>query len=108
MLFELREYIAEPGRAADLHARFADHTMALFAKHGMAVTGFWTDAKDDGRIIYLLRFADEDAKEAAWAAFKADPEWQRVKAASEENGPIVAKILSTTLAAVPYWPGEQA
>ena len=103
MLFELREYIAEPGRAADLHARFADHTMALFAKHDMEVAGFWKDAEDDGRIIYLLRFADEDAKKAAWDAFKTDPEWQRVKAASEENGPILAKLLSTTLADVPYW-----
>ncbi|TDP89948.1 NIPSNAP family protein [Labedaea rhizosphaerae] len=108
MLLELREYIAEPGRAADLHARFANHTMALFAKHDMEVAGFWADAEDDGRIIYLLRFADEAAKKAAWDAFKADPEWQRVKAASEENGPILAELNSTTLAAVPYWPGEQA
>lgn len=106
MLFELREYIAEPGRAADVHARFADHTMALFDKHDMEVVNFWTDAKDDGRIIYLLRFADEAAKKAAWAAFQADPEWQRVKAESEANGPIVAEMHSTTLAAVPYWPGE--
>src|ERR1041384_1294485 len=62
MLLELREYVAAPGRAADLHARFADHTMALFAKHGMEVVGFWTDAEDEGRIIYLLRFASLEAK----------------------------------------------
>ncbi|HWD06271.1 MAG TPA: NIPSNAP family protein [Amycolatopsis sp.] len=102
----MREYIAVPGRAAAVHARFAEHTMALFAKHGLEVAGFWTDVEDDGRIIYLLRFGDEAAKSAAWAAFRADPEWQRVKAESEADGPIVAEMHSTTLAAVPFWPAS--
>ncbi|QRP50367.1 NIPSNAP family protein [Amycolatopsis sp. FDAARGOS 1241] len=104
MLHELREYVAAPGRAAALHARFAEHTLPLFAKHGLEVVGFWTDATDDGRLVYLLRFADAEAKSAAWAAFQADPEWKRVKAESEAGGPIVAEMHSTTLAAVPYWP----
>jgi hypothetical protein len=105
MLLELREYVAAPGRAADLHARFADHTMALFAKHGMEVVGFWTDAEDEGRIIYLLRFASLEAKSAAWEAFKADPEWQKVKASSEVSGPIMTSLTSTVLAPVPYFDG---
>src|SRR5262245_6925047 len=34
-VFELRTYYAAPGKLNDLHARFRDHTMALFEKHGM-------------------------------------------------------------------------
>lgn len=108
MLHELREYVAEPGRAADLHARFADHTLELFAKHGMEVVGFWTDASDEGRILYLLRFPSLAAKSAAWAAFQADPVWQQVKASSEAHGPIVASMASMVLAEVPYWVGSRS
>lgn len=108
MLHELREYVAEPGRAADLHARFADHTLGLFAKHGMSVVGFWTAASDEGRIFYLLRFASLEAKSAAWASFLADPVWLEVKASSEAAGPIVASMSSTVLASVPYFDGGRS
>ena len=33
--FELRTYTAHPGRLQELHARFADHTLDLFERHGM-------------------------------------------------------------------------
>lgn len=105
MIYELREYVATEGNADRLHARFADHTVSLFARHGLDVVGFWTEAADDGRIVYLLRFADEDAQQDAWQAFYADPEWQAVKAASEADGPIVAEIHKRNLTAVPYWDG---
>ena len=34
-LFELRRYVASPGKLTDLNKRFREHTMDLFAKHGM-------------------------------------------------------------------------
>ena len=34
-VFELRTYTTPPGRLANLDARFRDHTLALFARHGM-------------------------------------------------------------------------
>lgn len=105
MIYELREYVAVDGKAEKLHARFADHTLDLFARHGLDVAGFWTDAADDRRIVYLLRFPDQDARQRAWQAFHADPQWQAVKAASEADGPIVAELHTRDLAAVPYWNG---
>lgn len=108
MIYELREYVAVEGRSADVHKRFADHTLRLFARHGMAVVGFWVDKADDGRIVYLLRFADEDAKERAWTAFRQDPDWTAAKAASEAAGPIVAEMHSTTLVTTDYWPHDPA
>ena len=41
---------------------------------------------------YIVRFADLGHRERAWAAFGADPEWLRVRAESEKDGPIVARI----------------
>jgi hypothetical protein len=103
MIYELREYVAVPGRIDELHARFADHTLDLFGKHNLPVVGFWTDVADPNRIIYLLSFADQDAQRAAWQAFQDDPVWQRVKQESEANGPIVSELHSRTMQATPYW-----
>lgn len=103
MIYELREYVAAPGAADRLHARFADHTFGLFDRHGMTVSGFWHDAADPGRIVYLLAFPDEEARRAAWKAFGADPDWRRVKAESEAGGPLVAEMNSRTLVQAPYW-----
>lgn len=106
MIYELREYVAVPGKSKELHARFADDTLALFAKHGLPVVGFWADADDDARIVYLLRFDDAEAQQRAWAAFGADPQWTAVKASSEAAGPIVERMHSTTLASPAYWGHE--
>lgn len=108
MIYELREYLAVEGRAAELHRRFAEHTLGLFERHGLEVTGFWTDTGDDGRIVYLLRFPDDETRKRAWAAFGADPGWKAVKAASEANGPIVAEMNSTILTSPEYWTRETA
>jgi hypothetical protein len=37
----------------------------------------------------MTRFADEDARKKAWAAFGADPEWLAVKSASETDGALL-------------------
>src|ERR1700722_5908902 len=48
-VFELRTYHASPGKLDNLHARFRDHTMALFTKHGIMNFGYWTPTeKKDG------------------------------------------------------------
>ena len=39
--FEMRTYYAAPGKLDDLRARFRDHTMKLFEKHGMVNVGYW-------------------------------------------------------------------
>jgi hypothetical protein len=104
MIYELREYLAVEGRSAALHSRFADHTLALFERHGLEVAGFWTDHANDGRILYLLRFPDDEAHRQAWTAFGQDPDWKSVKEASEADGPIVAEMHSTILTSPAYWP----
>ncbi len=105
MIYELREYTAAPGRAEHLHERFRRHTLDLFARHGLNVAGYWYDGEDSARIVYLLTFPDEASRDAAWADFQADPDWQRAKDDSETEGPIVAEMSSRTLVSPPYWTG---
>jgi NIPSNAP len=97
-IYELRTYQAHPGKLDALEARFRDHTVELFEKHGITVTGFWTvDGGDGDTLVYLLSFADRAAAEASWKGFLADPEWASVRAESEKDGPLTAKIDSTYL-----------
>lgn len=74
----------------NLLARFRDHTVSLFAKHGIELVGFWVpDEGQEGHgntLVYLLSFADREDAKKRWAAFGADPEWERVRTESEQGG----------------------
>ena len=102
--FELRTYTAPPGKLDALHARFRDHTSALFVKHGMTIIGYWEPTDVPDTIIYMLAYKDRQSREAAWKAFQADPEWIKARAATEVNGPLTAKQESVFLAATDYSP----
>jgi hypothetical protein len=107
-LFELRTYHAAPGKLDALQARFRDHTVGLFAKHGLGLVGFWLPLDPDGRptdtLIYLLVFDDRVAADKARSAFGADPAWVAAKAASETDGPLTAAIESVFLTAADFSP----
>ena len=89
-VFELRTYTTTPGNLPLLHARFRDHTIALFAKHGMTNLWYWQLLPDqkgaDNTLIYLLSHASTDAAKASFDAFRADPDWSTARKASEEKG----------------------
>jgi len=106
-IFELRTYTASPGKLDALNARFRDHTTALFVKHGMTPVAFFTPAEGDRQgdtLVYILAFPDRASREKAWAEFRADPEWQQVKAASEANGSLTTKIESVIIRPTDYSP----
>jgi hypothetical protein len=107
-VFELRTYTASPGRLDALNARFKNHTLALFKKHGMEVVGFWMPVeKADGagdKLVYLLSHKNRAAADASWKAFRADPVWVSVKAESEQDGVLAAKVESVFLVGTDYSP----
>lgn len=104
-VFEMRTYYAAEGKLDALHARFRDHTTKLFAKHGMTNVGYWTPIDNkENKLIYVLAYESNDAREKAWKDFLADPEWKKAAAASETNGRLVAKIESVFLKATDYSP----
>jgi hypothetical protein len=94
-LFELRIYVTNPGKLPDLLARFRDHTVKLFEKHGIENIGYWVPVeKEEGAettLYYLIAHKSREGSEAAWAAFRKDPEWQAAAKASEANGKILAQ-----------------
>jgi hypothetical protein len=88
-VFELRTYTTTPGNLGALNARFRDHTMALFKKHGMTNIGYWTLMDDqegaENTLVYILAHRSPDAAKESFAKFGADPAWKAAREASEKK-----------------------
>ena len=90
MIYEIRVYEAADGKADAMRRRFLDVVAAkFFPRHGIELIGAFTALTDDGRLTYMTRFANEDARKKAWAAFSADQEWVAAKTGSETDGPLL-------------------
>ena len=108
MLYELRMYHTVPGRLPALHDRFANHTMRLFKKHGIGMLGFWTDEiGETNKLTYMVTFGNMAEREARQGALVADPEWNKVRAESVKDGPIVDRRYSRLMKPTPYSPEPQ-
>lgn len=108
-VFEMRIYYAAEGKLDALHARFRDHTTALFEKHGITNIGYWTPVDNpDRELIYFLAYPSREARDQSWKAFMADPEWQKAYKASEVDGKLVAKVVSKFFTATDYSPAIKA
>ncbi len=104
-VFELRTYTTLPGRLNALHARFAQHTIRLFERHDMTNIGYFSPQDPplaENTLIYILAHNSREAAEVSWAAFRADPEWQRVAEESQRDGRIIEKVESIFLHATDY------
>tara|TARA_R110002096_G_scaffold403766_3_gene601310 strand:+ start:3178 stop:3954 length:777 start_codon:yes stop_codon:yes gene_type:complete len=109
-LFELREYETNPGKLKNLDARFRDHTISLFAKHGI-VNHLYSHLakeqdKDELMLIYFVSHKNEEARNASFKAFGADPAWQEARKNSEKDGKLLIKggVTSTLLMPTDYSP----
>jgi hypothetical protein len=104
-VYEMRVYYASEGKLDALHARFRDHTTALFEKHGITNVGYWTPVENpDRQLIYFLAYPSRQAREQSWKNFMADPDWQAAYKASEVDGKLVAKATSQFFQATDYSP----
>lgn len=95
-VYELRTYTTEEGRLPALNARFRDHTVKLFEKHGMKNVIYLTPIDADGKpidnkLVYLLAHKSQAAAKDSFKAFGNDPEWRAAAKASEADGKILAK-----------------
>jgi hypothetical protein len=106
MLYELRTYYTPEGKLEDLNARFRNHTMALFEKHGMKNVIYWTPVEKPNTLIYVIAHKDKAAADASWAAFKNDPEWQKVATETQKNGKLVEKVDAVYLVPTDYSPQQ--
>lgn len=106
-VFELRTYTAAPGKLGDLEARFRDHTVALFEKHGMINVGYWVPTDEplsENTLIYVLEHESREAAQASWDAFLEDPDWKEARAASVRNGALVEGLEVVFMQATDYSP----
>ena len=102
---ELRVYDTLPGRLPALHDRFANHTMALFERHGIQNVAYWTeDVGTNNRLVYMLGYESLADREKSWASFGADPDWKKAREASETNGSIVRKSRHRIMRLTDYSP----
>ena len=96
-VFEIRTYTVAAGQMPLLYKRFRDHTMRIFAKHGMTNVVYLTPsdtAMAQTTLVYMLAYPSREAATKAWAEFRVDPEWKQVTTASDAEGLKVLKAES--------------
>ncbi len=100
MIYEMRVYHAVPGRLPDLLKRFENHTLKIWEKHGIKQAGFFTTliGETNQQLVYFLQWESLADRERRWGAFMVDQEWLGVRAETEKNGQIVAKVINQILA----------
>jgi hypothetical protein len=89
-------------------ARFRNHTVKLFEKHGITNVGYWTNTiggRSD-ELWYILGFEDLAQRDKAWREFAADPEWQAARAESEKDGPLVHHIENRIMTLTDFSPAR--
>lgn len=101
-VYELRRYHAAPGQLDAMTAMLANQALPLLTKHGIKLEAAMTPVKNpDGIEVVLYSFPSAAARTASWTAFRADPDWVKVK---ETSGKAVAKFDSVLLATTDYSP----
>ena len=105
--YELRIYTAAPGKMDALHARFRDHTLRLFEKHGIRNVGYWTGADEGQRekLYYVVAYPDRGARERMLVnGIAKDPEFLKAVAESEKGGKLTSGTESVLLVPADYSP----
>jgi hypothetical protein len=106
-VFELRTYTAPEGKLPLLQKRFRDHTIRIFNNHNMKSVGYWVPqdgAEHTNTLVYIISHDSREQAKKNWAEFQADPEWKKVSAESQVDGPIVSKVVSVFMDAADYSP----
>ncbi len=106
-VFELRTYTAAEGKFDDLLARFRNHTLGIFEKHGMTNVGYWTPQDEplsENTLIYVLAHPSREAAQENWRNFGNDPEWRQVAEESQRDGRLVTNVERVYLAPTDFSP----
>ena len=106
-IYELRTYTTFEGRLPALLARFENHRVSLFVKHGIRNVAYWVPQDEnlsENTLIYVIAHANRDSAVASWNAFRNDPEWVEARAASQLDGDIVKEVVSVFMEATSWSP----
>src|SRR5574341_1851318 len=99
MLYVLRIYHSSPQKLPKLHDRFKTHTLKLWEKHGIRQVGFWTPmiGENNQDLYYIIAWENLAERKQRWGAFMGDPDWIRIKAETEKDGPLYSHITNMIL-----------
>src|SRR5262249_57318568 len=76
MLYELRQYRAQPGRRDDL-ARYMEEVIIPFqTSKGMVVVASFVGEAEDDLYVWIRRFEDEADRVRLYEAVYEDPQWK--------------------------------
>jgi hypothetical protein len=107
-IFELRVYHSPTSRQlAALHDRFSGSEIKIFHRVGVRPILYTSTVfgQNMPNLTYLIPFDDLAAREKAWAAFGADPEWVKVRKESIERSGQISSVMQMSLyRATPYSP----
>jgi hypothetical protein len=99
-IFELRVYHSPTLRQLGaLHERFRGPEIKIFHRVGIHPILYSSTLAGQNmpNLTYLIPFADLAAREKAWAAFNADPEWQKVRKDSIEKSGQIASVIQVSI-----------
>jgi hypothetical protein len=98
----VRVYTALPGKRDALAERFANHTAAIFARHGITNVGYWIPQQRDPELgitaentfIYIRGYPSKEERDKRLKARGDDPEFKEVvtKAESNPETKLIAKV----------------
>jgi len=107
-IFELRTYHSPTWRQLKaLHERFAGPEIHIFHRVGVHPLLYTSTmiGPNMPNLTYLIPFDSLAAREKAWDAFGADPEWIKVRKESiEKHGQVSAVIQISLFKSTPYSP----
>ncbi|WP_226370221.1 NIPSNAP family protein [Pseudonocardia oceani] len=89
-----RQVADTPGYRGNLNVAFMSHTE--FGENSL------------GEVVYAVRWESYQQMQDGWSKFLADPEWQRVKADSERDGPLNGAVRRRLLNTAPFDAGREA
>jgi hypothetical protein len=99
MIYEMRVYHAVPGKLPAVLSRFQNHALRIWDRFGIRQVGFWTTVvgESSNDLTYLLAWESLDERERKWNGFMTDPEWDRIRAESQKDGPLLTGITNQLL-----------
>lgn len=95
MLYEVREYIAVPGRFNALLDMFNNHTIPALEKYGIEFVQAgttWVGDNSFNELVYTLAFDSVADLESKWTQVTNDPEWSSAFATIGADGPFVQSM----------------
>jgi hypothetical protein len=98
MVIELRHYVAGEGKEAQMLKVMKENVVPIFKRMGFKISEFWVQDGAPRHVWYTMPWPSAEAIPEAWAKFRQDAEWLKVK---EANAGLFEKVESFVLRDVP-------